>query len=210
MRKFAILEPLLMFGLIVAYIWRVRLVHPRFWIAIPALMFASHLVRRESPRALGFTFDDLRKGLGELVPRLLLIALPLLAVGGMLHTVRLTGLVGALLEAAAYLPWGLVQQYALNGYFLNRLDAAVPPRLASRLAALLFCIAHAPNPFLMAISFPLGWYATLLYRRTHNLYLLGMAHAAIGSLVFFVVPDSVTHHMRVGPGWFQPWPGSGR
>jgi len=210
MRKLAILEPLLMFGLIVTYIWWARLGHPRFWIAIPALMFASHLLHRESPRALGFTFDNFRKGFGELFPRFLLIALPLIAVGGMLHTIRLTGLFGAVLEAAAYLPWGLVQQYALNGYFLNRLDAAVPSHISSRLAALLFCLAHAPNPFLMAISFPLGWYATVLYRRTRNLYLLGMAHAAVGTLVFFLAPDSVTHHMRVGPGWFQPWPGSGR
>ena len=38
MRKLAILEPLLMFGLIVAYIWKLRFVHPHCWIAIPALM----------------------------------------------------------------------------------------------------------------------------------------------------------------------------
>jgi len=56
----------------------------------------------------------------------------------------------------------------------------------------------------MAITLPLGWYATLLYRRTRNLYLLGIAHAAVGLLLFVMVPDSLSRHLRVGPGWFRP------
>jgi membrane protease YdiL (CAAX protease family) len=204
MRKLAMLEPLLMLSLIFAYIWKLRLVHPHCWIAIPALMFLSHLLHRESARALGFGLHNLSDCLHELAPLLLLIALLLLTAGVLLRTIRQTGFDGALLAAAAYLPWGLAQQYALNGYFLNRLDAAVSARAASVLAALLFSLAHAPNPFLMAITFPLGWCATLLYRRSRNLYLLGIAHAAIGLLLFLVVPDSVSHHLRVGPGWFRP------
>src|ERR1039457_4158818 len=81
MRKLAILEPLLMFGLIVAYIWKLRFVHPHCWIAIPALMLLSHLLRRESPRALGFGLHNLRDCLHELAPLLLLIALLLLTAG---------------------------------------------------------------------------------------------------------------------------------
>ena len=204
MRKLAILEPLLMFGLIVAYIWKLRFVHPHCWIAIPALMVLSHLLHRESPRTLGFGLDNLRGCLHELAPLLLLIALLLLTAGVLLRTIRQTGFDGALLAAAAYLPWGLAQQYALNGYFLKRFDAAVSARAASLMAAVLFSLAHAPNPFLMAITLPLGWCATLLYRRSRNLYLLGIAHAAIGLLLFLVVPDSVSHHLRVGPGWFRP------
>lgn len=49
MRKLAILEALLMFGLIVLYIWKLRLIHPYSWIAIPVLMMFSHLLRGESP-----------------------------------------------------------------------------------------------------------------------------------------------------------------
>jgi membrane protease YdiL (CAAX protease family) len=106
---------------------------------------------------------------------------------------------------AAYLLWGLTQQYALNGYFLNRFDAVFSSRAASSsVTALLFSAVHAPNPFLMAVTLPLGWCATLLYRRTRNLYLLGIAHGTIGLLLFVTVPDSVSHHLRVGPGWFRP------
>jgi hypothetical protein len=206
-RKLAILEPLLMFGLIEAYIWKLRFVYPDSWIAIPVLMILSHVLHRESPRALGFQLGfqphDRR---GVVAPALILIALLLLAEGVGLRGIRQTGFAGALLALAAYLPWGLAQQYALNGYLLNRLDAALPDRAASLLTALLFCVAHVPNPFLMAITLPLGWCATLFYRRTRNLYVLGIAHAAIGLLLFLVVPDSLSHHLRVGPGWFLPLP----
>jgi membrane protease YdiL (CAAX protease family) len=123
-------------------------------------------------------------------------------MGALFHTIRPIGFRGILLAFLPYLPWGLAQEYVLNGYFLNRLDAVLSPSAAAALAALLFSAAHAPNPFLMAVTLPLGWCATLLYRRTHNLYLLGIAHAIIGLLLFLTVPDSISNHLRVGPGWY--------
>jgi hypothetical protein len=167
-------------------------------------MILSHLLHRESPRSLGFGLHNLRHCLHELGPLLLLIALLLLTAGFLLRTTRRIGFDDAFFAAAAYLPWGILQQYALNGYFLNRLKGAVSARAASLIAAVLFSLAHTPNPFLMVITLPLAWCATLLYRRSRNLYLLGIAHAAIGLLLFLVVPDSVSHHLRVGPGWFRP------
>ena len=204
MRKLAILEALLMFGLIVLYIWKLRLIHPYSWIAIPVLMMFSHLLRGESPRLLGFELHNLRECLSELAPVLMLLALLLLSAGIVLRTLRQIGLDDAVFALAAYLPWGLAQQYALNGYFLNRFEGAVSTRAASLLAAVLFSGAHAPNPFLMAVTLPLGWCATLLYRRTRNLYLLGITHAVVGLLLFLMVPDSLSRHLRVGPGWFRP------
>jgi membrane protease YdiL (CAAX protease family) len=203
MRKLALLEPLLLFGMIVAYIWKLRYIHPMCWIVIPALMIVSHLLHHESPRALGFQLHNLAGTLSELGPLLILIVVVLVAAGIALGTVRPISSMDALLALAAYLPWGLSQQYALNGYFLNRFDAAVSPRGASLLAALFFCAAHAPNPFLLAITLPLGWYSTLLYRRRRNLYVLGIAHAALGLVLLLVVPDSISRHLRVGPGWFR-------
>jgi membrane protease YdiL (CAAX protease family) len=203
MRKVAILEPLLMFALIVAYIWKLRFIHPTSWIAIPALMFLSHLLRRESPRALGFELRNFRNGLSKLAPALIVIAFLLLANGVLFGTIRHLGFAGDLLALALYLPWGLAQQYALNGYFLNRFDAVLSGRAASLTAALLFSAVHAPNPFLLVVTLPLAWCATLIYRSMHNLYVLGLAHAVIGLLLFLAVPDSLSRHLRVGPGWFQ-------
>jgi len=199
-----LLEPLLMFGLIMTYIWKLRFIHPTLWLAIPALLFVSHLLHHESARALGFELRGLPALLKKFAPFLILIAAALLSTAALFHTLRPIGFRGALFALAPYLPWGLAQQYVLNGYFLNRLDAALPRPAASLFAALLFSAAHAPNPFLMAVTFPLALCATLIYRRTHNLYLLGIAHAIVGLLLFLVIPDSVSHHLRVGPGWFRP------
>jgi membrane protease YdiL (CAAX protease family) len=57
----------------------------------------------------------------------------------------------------------------------------------------------------MAITLPLGWCATLLYRRTRNLYLLGIAHATLGLLLFLVVPDDPSAVIcESAPEWFRP------
>jgi hypothetical protein len=138
MRKLALLEPLLVFGLIVAYIWKLRFVHPTCWIAIPALMIFSHLLRHESPRALGFQLHNLPGTLSELGPMLILIALLLLSAGMVLRTLRQFGFEDALFALAAYLPWGLAQQYAerlLSESFRRR--ALKPRRLFPRRAVLL-------------------------------------------------------------------------
>jgi membrane protease YdiL (CAAX protease family) len=108
----------------------------------------------------------------------------------------------ALASWLAYVPWGVFQQYVLNGYFLNRFHAVLGRRAASLIAAALFSAVHAPNWFLMVVAFPAGYCSTRIYWRYRNLYCLGLAHATVGFLLFLVVPDSVSHHLKVGPGWF--------
>jgi hypothetical protein len=202
-RKLAILEPAVIFALIIACIWRLRYLNRNFWMAILALMLLSHLLHRETFATLGFGLRNLRDCLRELLPALTLLALVLLSAGILLRTARHIGFDRAVLSWAAYLPWGLAQQYALNGYFLNRFEALVPRRAAPWLAAAAFSCAHAPNWFLMGATFPLGYCSARIYQRRRNLYFLGMAHATVGFLLFLVVPDSISRHLNVGPAWFK-------
>jgi len=188
--------------MIVAYIWNLRFSHGGAWVWILGLMLLSHLVRRESAYSLGFRTRHTGECWRELGPALAFLTLLMLASGILLHTMRPIGVGTALASWAAYVPWGVFQQYALNGYFLNRLRAAMGRRAASLIAAALFCGVHAPNWFLMLVAFPAGYCATRIYRRYRNLYVLGLAHATVGFLLFLVVPDSVSHHLKVGPGWF--------
>lgn len=201
-RKLAILEPIAIFGLIVAYIWGVRATYPNLWMAILGLMLLSHLLRGENPGMLGFCTHNLSDVMRELAPLLMFLALLMLACGILFRTIRPIGIDGAVMALVAYLPWGLLQQYMLNGYFLNRFDAVLSPRAAAMITATLFCAAHAPNWFLMGVTLLGGYWATRIYQRSRNLYVMGLAHAIAGFLLFLVVPDSISHHLRVGPAWF--------
>src|SRR5215472_8547955 len=48
-----LLEPLAVFGLIMAYIWRFRVVHPWSWTFVLAAVLASHFLRGGRPAAIG-------------------------------------------------------------------------------------------------------------------------------------------------------------
>jgi hypothetical protein len=50
----AVLEPLIVFTLIMLYIWILRGTHPHLRMAILGLMLLSRVVRRESPSMLSF------------------------------------------------------------------------------------------------------------------------------------------------------------
>ncbi|MBZ5725695.1 MAG: CPBP family intramembrane metalloprotease [Acidobacteriia bacterium] len=199
-RKLAIVEPVSLFVLIMAYIWVLRFRVPGLWLAILAVMLLSHRLRRERAGMLGFDTNNLRACLRELAPALTFLALAMLACGMLLDSTRPIGADQALMAWAAYLPWGLFQQYILNGYFMNRFAAVLPRRAAPVVAAALFSGAHTPNWFLMAVAFAAGYCCARIYRRYRNLYFLGLAHATVGFLLFLVVPDSVSHHLMVGPG----------
>jgi membrane protease YdiL (CAAX protease family) len=202
LRRIAVLEPLTVFGLIMAYIWELRYRHHLMWLGILGLMLLSHLVRRERAESLGFHLRNLRECLDEFLPALVFLFLFMLGVGILLQTTRPVRFGDAFLAWFAYLPWGICQQYLLNGFCLNRFARAMAPRNASLASAALFSGAHLPNWFLMGVTLAAGYCCARLYLRHRNLYFLGLAHATVGFLLYLVVPDSISHHLVVGPGWF--------
>jgi len=54
----------------------------------------------------------------------------------------------------------------------------------------------------MLVGFATGYCCARIWIRYRNLYFLGIAHGAIGSMLYLVVPDAISHHLVVGPGWF--------
>src|SRR5215469_807721 len=202
-RRRAILEPVGVFLLIMDYIWRLRYTHPVFWLAIIGLIAASHWVHREKAASLGFQSVNFRKCVEDFAPAVVLLGLMLVGFGQVMETIRPVGFDGAMLAWCGYLPWGLFQQYILNGYFLNRLERVVPHRAAMMLTAVLFSGAHLPNWFLMLVTLMLGYCSAWVYSRYRNLYFLGGAHGTLGFLLYLAVPDSVSHHLVVGPAWFS-------
>lgn len=121
---------------------------------------------------------------------------------GTLH--GLFGVRSPLLHASAYLLWALVQQYIQQSFFFLRIEQLVSNgRRASLITALLFGLAHLPNPVLTPITFVGGFILCELFRRYHSLYPLALAHGLIGLALAVSVPDSIHHHMRVGLGYLR-------
>jgi hypothetical protein len=52
----------------------------------------------------------------------------------------------------------------------------------------------------MGVTLVGGTVAAFAYQRHRNLFFLAFAHALIGTMLWLVVPDTVSHHLRVGPG----------
>src|SRR5882724_11830256 len=96
--KWALLEALSVFAMIMAYIWQLRFSQPRLWMIILLLIFASHAFRRESPTRIGFGAKNLFSSATALAPIVLALALALLACGWMFDTIRpQKGLLGLLM-----------------------------------------------------------------------------------------------------------------
>jgi membrane protease YdiL (CAAX protease family) len=97
----------------------------------------------------------------------------------------------------------------LNGYFVTRLGASFDTKyqyLVAPMAGAMFAAAHVPNPLLMSVTFVGGALAAAAYQRHRNLIFLALAHAVIGTMIWLAVPDSVSHHLRVGPGMRRTHP----
>jgi membrane protease YdiL (CAAX protease family) len=104
-------------------------------------------------------------------------------------------------RAWQYAIWSLQQEFILQSFFFVRLESVLGSRRARVRAALLFCIAHVPNPLLTVLSFVGGLIFCELFRRYRNLYPLGVVHATLGLTIAASLPDSLLHHMRVGLGY---------
>jgi hypothetical protein len=201
--RWLMLEPAAVFLLIMLYIWWLRAGHQSWAMAIFGLILLSHYWHGESLRELGFQALNFRDCFAAFSPALVFVSLALLATGILAQTLRGLDLERAVVGFLSYCTWGLFQQYLLNAYFVNRLlpvSSGAPQ--AAALGAGCFACAHTPNLFLMLVGFVMGYCAARVWIRYRNLYFLGIAHGAIGSMIYLVVPDAISHHLYVGPGWF--------
>lgn len=98
--------------------------------------------------------------------------------------------------------WGTAQQYGLLCVLYRRfLDLLRGPQLAASASATLFAIFHIPNPLLIAATLIAGIASCNLYRRVPNVFVLGVGHASVSFALFSALPLTLTHHMRIGPGY---------
>ena len=191
------------FALLLLYIWYFQARARPSWLVLLALLIASQVVRGETPQSVGVRWQGFVQAARRYLPGVVLVAAASVLVSMRLHTIRPVAPIHLVEVLVGYMWWALAQQYLLNGFFTNRLSAAFDDRhqyLVAPMAGILFSAAHTPNAFLMEVTFVCGVLAALVYRQHRNLLFLALAHAVIGTTLWLTVPDSISHHLRVGPG----------
>lgn len=165
-------------------------------------MFWSHRLRGESLRGIGFRLDNFDKAARLLILPMVLGSVILIGIGyfyGSIDFSRWRG-GGALLGMPLLgIAWGLVQQYALQG-FINRRAQIVwgPGPVSILVVAVLFAAFHLPNPALMAATFVGGLVWATVYQRAPNLFALAISHGLMTWILISTVPGKLLHGLRVG------------
>ncbi|MGH9446202.1 MAG: lysostaphin resistance A-like protein [Terriglobia bacterium] len=192
------------FASILLYIWRWQRAHPLFWIPILAFIILTHVLHHDSPRALGLTQSGLKGSAEIILPIAAAVYTPVVLYGLASHRFVLAwpGKLG-LERFAGYAVWCCFQQYLVQCYFHHRLMSVIrSPHLSSLIVAVMFGAAHIPNPVLMAATLIGGFILAEVYARSPNIWPLALAQAAGGLLIATLVPASIIHNMRVGPGYY--------
>lgn len=200
----AAIEVPLVFAGILAYIWRWQHTFPYLWMPLWAFILVSHVVHHDTLRGLGLGRTDLRASAQWVLPLALLMFLPLLFYGFERHRLEFLHPTWRLLiPLVGYGVWCAFQQYLTQSYFNNRLMLAIRNRhLSSVLVGIMFSATHLPNLILMIATFIAGLVFAEVFARHRNIWPLALAQAVGGLLIAAVAPDSMLHHMRVGPGYF--------
>jgi membrane protease YdiL (CAAX protease family) len=198
------LEVLLAYAAILYYIWHWQFTHPLVWIVLFTAMLLTHAWHRDTFRTLGLSRAELRASAQIVLTFAVVLSVPLLVYGFARHRlVPITPNRHALESFLAYGVWCVFQQYLAQSYFHNRLMAIISNRhVSSILIGIMFGAAHIPNPVLMIATGIGGFIFAEIFARHRNIWPLALAQAVGGFLLAAVFPDTILHHMRVGPGYY--------
>lgn len=171
-----------------------------------AFMLLSHRARGERLRELGFRLDNFTPAARMLVLPTLVMCAACVAVGLYARSfdfLKWYGGQSVLGVPALGLFWGLVQQYALQG-FVNRRAQVVWGRgwRSALVVALLFAGLHLPNPALTLVTFAGGLVWARVYQRAPNLFALGLSHSLMTWFLISTVPAEWLGGLRVGYKFF--------
>jgi hypothetical protein len=198
------LELALVYAGILLYIWRWQFTYPRAWMALLAVVLASHVAHGDRLAELGMTFHGLRASARFALPLALVVFMPAVIYGFASGTLRVIQPGGrTLVSFFGYGVWCVFHQYLMQSYFHRRLMALTPNRhLSSALVALMFGAAHIPNPILTVATTLGGFALAEVFARHRNIFPLALAQTVGGFLIAALSPAASIHNMRVGPGYF--------
>jgi membrane protease YdiL (CAAX protease family) len=187
--------------LILLVIWTPRWQRELYWLPVVWIAIVTRL-SFESWSVMGLRTTNFLRSFWIVITAALLAAVAMVIAAhlGTLHAPHTP--LQFFKRYIGYAIWSFVQQFLVLDFFLWRLLRLLPgTRSAVLAAALLFALAHLPNPILTLVTLVFGWLSCVLFLRYRNLYPLAIAHAILGITIAITIPGHITHNMRVGLGY---------
>ena len=173
-----------------------------FAVLLLVVLIWSHRSRGDSLRDLGFRLDTAPRTALLFAPVAFVFVSLALGAGSWVGSLRFPAFDHSFRQLAPLIPFGIAQQYILLAFYYRGLVRIVhTPGSAALLTALVFSALHVPNVFLMVVTFLAGLIAAAIYRRSPNLWVNGITHGLMAFTLVYSVPLTVTHNLRVGPGY---------
>lgn len=165
------------------------------------LMIFSQRLRGETPRVLGFRFDNFWQA-SRLV--LLPTVVAIVVIAGAVWLLQGQLAVRDFRVRLLFLPaWTLLQQYALQGFVNRRAILLFGTGLKSTLVVgLVFGILHLPSLPLAVLAFLGAMIWGRIYQQQPNLFALTLSHAAVSLVLSLILPASLTPFLRLGYKYF--------
>ena len=200
-----LVEGICFVGYVGLYIWKMQLAAPASWWVFVAWLSASFVLRRDTPKTLGWRADNLWAATKRAGWFFSAAALGICAIGvflGMLQ--RMPAHLTQPKHLFGYMAFCLLQQVGLNSFLTNRLLGAFEePWLAAVVAGISFAALHWPNPVLVPLTLLGGVGMAWLFAKERNILPLTVGQAILGALVWWAFPLAWHHSMRVGPGYWN-------
>ena len=198
----------LMTTLLFSYMWLWQGTFPGHFFVCLALVVAlgawSHRRRHEGAAEIGIRVDNFGRCLLFGIRLILPLVVVAVGLGAWLGTLEPPPLQGAPRSLARGWLWGTIQQYVLLCFYYRRMRELLGGDWSAALgAAGIFGLAHLPNPFLVPVTFATGIVACRIYRRVPNVFGLGLLHLLLSIALRNSFGPEITHHMRVGPGYWN-------
>jgi hypothetical protein len=198
-------EAICFVGYVGLYIWKLQVHVPASWWVFVVWLGGSIVLRRDTPKTLGWRADNLWAATKRATWFFVPAALGICAIGvflGMLQ--RVPGHLTQPKHLFGYMAFCLLQQVGLNSFLTNRLLSALEkPWIAATTAGISFAALHWPNPVLVPLTLLGGIAMAWLFARERNILPLTVGQAILGALVWWAFPLAWHHSMRVGPGYWN-------
>jgi membrane protease YdiL (CAAX protease family) len=198
----AFLELCVGYGLILLVIWSSRPLQRYLYGAAVIWILAVTSLSFDGWRVMGLRAEGFWRSLWVVGVAGLLAGVTILTgyVVGSLHPPRggVARFVGAFW---GYSLWAFFQQFLMQDFLLLRLMRLLPAKSAVVVTAVLFALAHLPNPILTPLTLFWGLAACILFLRYRNLYMVAIVHVILGVTLAITIPAATVHNMRVGRGY---------